>query len=84
MMWIRGEAMMSRNLLNLKPGESGKVKHIDAGKNATRRLYEIGLCTGAPVKVVKNDIGPVIVSLVGNKIALGRGLAMKVRVETDT
>ncbi len=37
----------------------------------------MGFNTGANVKVVKNDAGPIIVCLSGNKIALGRGLAQK-------
>ena len=41
----------------------------------------MGFNFGAPFKVVKNDVGPVIVSLSGNKVALGRGLAQKIMVE---
>lgn len=72
---------MNRGLLTLNKGDSGKVKLIDAGRDATRRLYEMGLNTGAPVKIVKNDAGPVIVCLAGNKVAIGRGLAEKIIVE---
>lgn len=68
-------------LLNLDPGTNGTVKMICAGGCATKRLYEMGFHTGAKVKVVKNDFGPVIVSLAGNKIALGRGLAQKVIID---
>ncbi|HBG16088.1 MAG TPA: hypothetical protein DDW93_04850, partial [Firmicutes bacterium] len=42
--------------------------------------YEMGFNTGAKVKVIKNDAGPIIVSLSGQKIALGRGLAQKIIV----
>lgn len=69
---------MTRTLTALNKGDSGKVSSIDAGKCATKRLYEMGFNTGAPVKIVKNDAGPVIVSLNGNKVALGRGLAGKI------
>ncbi len=74
---------MERGLLTLKKGDEGRVKFIDAGKCATRRLYEMGLNIGAPIKIIKNDTGPIIVSLAGNKIALGRGLAEKVLLETS-
>ncbi|NLK08422.1 MAG: ferrous iron transport protein A [Firmicutes bacterium] len=73
---------MTHDLLTLNQGAVGKVCAIDAGRFATRRLYEMGFNIGAPVKVVKNDAGPVIVSLAGNKVALGRGLAGKIRLET--
>lgn len=72
---------MNKILLNLKKGDTGNVKSISAGKDATRRLYEIGFNTGAPVRVVKNDSGPVIVCLDGNKIAIGRGLADKITLD---
>ena len=67
-------------LANLHPGQEAVVKEIAAGTYATKRLYEMGFNTGANIKVVKNDRGPIIVSLSGNKIALGRGLAEKVMV----
>ncbi len=72
---------MSKYLLTLNKGDIGKVKTIDAGRGATRRLYEMGFNTGASVKIVKNDSGPVIVDLNGNKVALGRGLASKIVIE---
>lgn len=68
------------SLTRLGPGECGKVKRIVAGGQATKKLYEMGFNTGALVQVIKNDRGPLIVSLAGNKIALGRGLADKVLI----
>ena len=73
--------IMDKDLLTLSKGDTGKVKRINAGRGATKRLYEMGLNTGASVKVVKNNNGPVIVSLNGNKVALGRGLAQKITLE---
>ena len=72
---------MNKGLLTLKQGDVGKVQLINAGRNATKRLYEMGFNIGVPIKVIKNDVGPVIVSLAGNKVALGRGLAEKVTIE---
>ena len=69
---------MGEKLVNLNNGSNGKIKEISAGKGATKRLYEMGFNTGAQVKVIKNDSGPVIVSLRGNKVAIGRGLADKI------
>lgn len=65
-------------LTSLNVGHMGRVDRIDAGRTATKRLYEMGFNTGATVKIVKNDAGPVIVSLNGNRVALGRGLAGKI------
>lgn len=64
-------------LARLDVGDQGKVARIAAGGFATKRLYEMGFNTGAEIKVLKNDRGPMIVALGGHKIALGRGLAEK-------
>ncbi len=72
--------MTGTSLCQLNCGDDATVKKICAGCCATRRLYEMGFNTGAKLKVVKNDFGPVIVSLLGNKVAIGRGLAEKIIV----
>lgn len=72
---------MNKYLATLNPGDAGRVKAINAGRGATIRLYEMGFNTGALVMVIKNDVGPIIVSLNGNKVALGRGLAQKIILE---
>lgn len=64
----------------LKPKETGKVMEISGGCCARKRLYELGLNKGADVKVIKNDFGPIILNLSGNKLALGRGLALNIMV----
>lgn len=69
---------MSVNLVSLHKGEKGRIDTIQAGRQATKRLYEMGFNTSARVTIIKNDAGPVIVSINGNKVALGRGLANKV------
>ncbi len=40
----------------------------------------MGFNIGTNFEVVKNDAGPVVVSLFGNKVAVGRGLAQKIIV----
>lgn len=72
--------METITLTKLNSGKKCRIKKINAGMKATKRLYELGLNTGSKIEVVKNDIGPVIVSIYGNKIALGRGLAEKIIV----
>lgn len=74
---------MIKQLTALYQGDMGKVNAIDAGRGATKRLYEMGFNTGSPVKIIKNDSGPVIVSIKGNKVALGRGLASKIMLKCD-
>lgn len=73
--------MSSSSLISLKPKECGRVKEISGCCKAKKRLYELGLHKNACVKVVKNDFGPIIINLSGNKLALGRGLASHVFIE---
>lgn len=70
--------MNNISLVLLKPEEVGTIEEISSCGSARRRLYELGLNKGTNVKMVKNDIGPVILNISGNKLALGRGLASKV------
>ncbi|MBU5437187.1 ferrous iron transport protein A [Tissierella sp. MSJ-40] len=68
-------------LIFLNCGEAGKVKEILGGDSIIKRLFEMGLNTGAEVRMVKNDSGPVILYTSGSKLALGRGLAQKIMIE---
>ena len=77
---IRGWDMEIRTLDSLAVGEKGIITGINGGRTATIRLFEMDL-TGSEVCIVKNDIGPIIVSLAGSKIALGWGLARKIMVQ---
>lgn len=72
---------MAKGLLALHSGDAGKIKKIEAGRTATKRLYEMGFTLGTHVKVIKNNGGPVIVSISDNKVALGRGLAEKINLD---
>ncbi|HZJ83192.1 MAG TPA: ferrous iron transport protein A [Clostridia bacterium] len=72
--------MMETNLACLKVGEKGIVNFIDGGRAASKRLYEMGFNRGTQVNVIKNDRGPLIVSLGGNKVAIGWGIAQKIMI----
>ena len=73
--------MSAVSLALLKPNEMGIVKEISGCCDARKRLYELGLNKGANVKMIKNDIGPVILNISGYKLALGKGLASKIVIE---
>jgi len=61
-----------------------KVVQIVAGQSATRQLAQFGICPGSTVKVRRSAPmgGPVLVDSGGSMVAIGRGMARKVRVQT--
>lgn len=73
--------MQVRTLDSLNEGEKALVSSIAGGRTASKRLYEMGLNKGSQVRIIKNNTGPIIISLAGSKIALGRGLANKILVQ---
>ncbi len=76
------------SLLSLEPGQSGLVRHLDGHRFFISRLAALGFTPGALVCVTRNDShGPLIVSLRGTQVALGRGEAAHIQVtlvETET
>lgn len=71
-------------LSNLAPGEVGVVRRLAGGGGFTSRLATLGFTPGVKLTMVQNfGHGPLIVSLRGTRIALGRGEAAKVYVTRD-
>lgn len=74
--------MRRATLSAVKPGETVLVKNIVAGKGLRRRLLAMGIIPGQQVRVLLNDrSGPVVVSVKGVRVMLGRGMAGKIMVE---
>ncbi len=63
------------------PGSTVKIVKIYAGRGLTQRLMELGLTNGAELRILKNDVGPLLLNVRGVTIALGRGVASKILVE---
>jgi ferrous iron transport protein A len=72
--------MENNSLIYLKANQKATISGISSCGHARKRLYELGLNKGTKITMVKNDIGPVILSIHGHKLALGRGLASKIIV----
>jgi len=69
----------------LAPGEVGVVRQLAGGRGFLSRLAALGFTPGAEVTMVQNfGHGPLIVLVRDTRVALGRGEAMKVLVETAT
>lgn len=75
-------------LLSLEPGQSGLVRRLEGHRFFVSRLAALGFTPGALVCAMRNDgHGPLIVSLRGTQVALGRGEAAHIQVtlaETET
>ena len=68
-------------LTSLPAHEGGTIQRLDGGHEFISRLAALGFVPGSPVKVVQNySVGPLIVTVQGTQIALGRAEARRVRV----
>ena len=66
----------------LAPGEEGVIKEIAGGTGINERLRGMGMTKGKSLRMIQNNAcGPVIVALGETRLALGRGMALKVLVE---
>ena len=68
-------------LARLGSGETGFVGSLEGGHGFVSRLAALGFTPGAAVQVMRNyGAGPIIVSIRGAQIALGRGEAGRIKV----
>jgi Fe2+ or Zn2+ uptake regulation protein/Fe2+ transport system protein FeoA len=69
-------------LSSLPGGKSGIVLGLEGGRELLARLAGLGFTPGTPVTVLQNhEGGPIIVTLLGAHLALGRGEARQIQVE---
>ena len=61
-------------------GKCAKVSSLEGGEKMCKKLMEMGMNTGSIIKIVKNDIGALIVKVGETRLVLGRGMAQKVIV----
>lgn len=66
----------------LREGTTVMVREIIGGRRVLTRLFEMGLIPNTMVRIVRvMPHGPLLIEVRGSKVALGRGIAMKVMVE---
>ena len=72
-------------LTAVSSGRSAVLSHIRAGKELLSQLCAMGLIPGTTVDMRRNDYkGPVIISVGGGRLMLGRGMAGKVAVSISS
>ncbi|MHA2358482.1 MAG: FeoA family protein [Candidatus Heimdallarchaeaceae archaeon] len=69
------------SLLEIGENEIVEVRFILAGEKAHRFLADLGIHETENLRIVKNDIGPIIVEVKSTRVALGRGIASKIKVQ---
>ena len=69
--------------IHLKEGQCGKISFIRGGHNVLQRLLDMGLTPGTNICVnrVAPLGGPVVLSVRGSKLALGKGIASKIFID---
>uniref|UniRef100_A0A7C2FFN6 Ferrous iron transport protein A n=1 Tax=Thermosphaera aggregans TaxID=54254 RepID=A0A7C2FFN6_9CREN len=76
---------MSSDSLTLDAVEEGKVARVlgyEGRGGWVYRMYQMGLVPGSIIEVLVNNWkGPVIVRVMGVEVAVGRGLARRIRVQ---
>jgi ferrous iron transport protein A len=64
-------------------GEEAEIVSVAGGAGTVAgRAEEMGLRVGRRVRVLANGTGPVLVKLDESRIALDRGVAMRIKVRT--
>jgi len=70
-----------KRLIRLNRGETGKINTITGDSRFISRATSIGLCAGARVRVLRNNMGlPMLVYAHDTMIALSKKEAAKIRV----
>jgi ferrous iron transport protein A len=70
----------AKPLSKAKADQELELVEIQAGHKLTHRLAELGLTPGVKLRLVQVNGGPLLVSVRGSRIALGRGMAEKLLV----
>jgi Fe2+ transport system protein FeoA len=68
-------------LSEVSKGQKVRLVSIDAGKKLMHRLHELGLTPGVELILVHDSGGPLLLSVRDSRVAVGRGMAEKLRVE---
>lgn len=68
-------------LVEIRTGERAVVREFRAGRAVQNRLASLGFTPGVDVNMTQNyGFGPLIVTVRGTRVALGRGEAAKILV----
>lgn len=68
--------------MELDTGETAVIKRVDGGRILQKRLASLGIRVGISIRKVTSEPfnGPIVVEVDRAKVAIGRGMAVKVFV----
>ena len=73
--------MSPKQLSSLPTGEKATVLSFGGGRAVNNRLASLGFTTGVDINMTQNyGFGPLIVTVRGTRVALGRGEAAQIMV----
>ena len=71
-------------LMELQPGKKAIIRRLEGGRTVLSRLAALGFTPGADITMLRSsDHGPLLVSLRGSRVALGRGEAAHIFVASN-
>ncbi len=72
-----------KRLTDMRDGEKGTILFVSGGREACKRLTDMGLTPGTKIEVdrASSRAGPVELSIRSSCLAVGRGIAKKIYVE---
>lgn len=74
-------SLQTGTLCDLPPGQTGRIIAVQGGRNLKRRCLALGLRVGSEVTAAQRRGQGIVVASGGSRIALGRGMAVKLLVE---
>ncbi|MGI6552281.1 MAG: FeoA family protein [Bacillota bacterium] len=68
----------------LQAGQQAVISGFQDCRNLKQRLMQMGFIQGTKVKMIKNDPGgPLIISVGDCRLAIGRGMSLKIIVKKE-
>ncbi|MGB4682310.1 MAG: FeoA family protein [Dethiobacteria bacterium] len=72
------------SLVDMKTGQSGRIRQIYGGRGMTARLQALGLFPGKRITKLSSVLrGPVVVEIDRTRVALGHGCASRIFAEIE-
>jgi len=77
--------LIEKKLIEMSSGEKGIVIGVESGERMISRLEALGVYQGIEIMLISSQFmrGPVTIQAGRTKIALGRGMAEKIKVKTE-